>query len=160
MVVVERPCSQSPCVTPRGVQQKRAWNARRRQSSGAKCRAVAHSEPGCSLVKHDWECRAPGRSAKAACDHAQLDVVVAIPRGSRDSTTRKHCVEHGRSQRVRVAPETRLASLPGERPGLGEKSEGSVVPVKAVKAAGGKGPRSVLRLEATKEGDCGDARNS
>ena len=40
-----------------------------------------------------------------------------------------------------------------------EESDGVVVPRKAVKAAGGKGPDSMMRLLQERDGDCGDTRN-
>src|SRR5713101_8152744 len=44
--------------------------------------------------------------------------------------------------------------------GSGEESDGSVVPVKAAKAAGGKGPCSKRRPQQGRIGDCGDTKNS
>ena len=51
MVNVEQSRSEVPCVAPRGAQQKRGQNAMRRNRMAAKRRAVACSEPRCSLVR-------------------------------------------------------------------------------------------------------------
>src|SRR5438034_952544 len=63
----------------------------------------------------------------------------ALSRGIRDGTPRKERVERGRPRLARVAPANERTRPRAESGGLGEESDESVVPVKAVKAAGGKG---------------------
>src|SRR5689334_16726304 len=47
--------SEAPCVTSRGVRQRRSQNAEGREPPAAKLRAVARSEPRCSPVREGGE---------------------------------------------------------------------------------------------------------
>ena len=74
-----------------------------------------------------------------------LDEAGALSRGIRDGTPRRERAERGRSRPGRMATATARARLQTKTSGPGEKSDESVVPVKAVKAAGGKGLCSMTR---------------
>jgi hypothetical protein len=132
-------------VAPRGVQQKRGRNAvggNPRLRSGGPQRAanpdVASSISGEAEPLGDW--------AKAARGGKVLDrCTTALSRGSRGGTSRKEHAEHGRPHAERVATATRGTRPRAEAVRPGEESDGSIVPMNAVKAAGGKGPDSTMR---------------
>src|SRR2546423_837351 len=76
---------------------------------------------------------------------ALLEKAGALSRGIRDGTSRQERVERGRPRLARIATATGGSRPQAETAGPDEESDGSVVPVKAVKAAGGKGPCSKTR---------------
>lgn len=126
-------------MVPRGTQQKRDQDAACREHAVAKRRAVARSEPGCSLVRY-WGGRASNKLAKAACAGEQSDRgTSALLRGSRDGTPRQERAERGRPRPTRVATATADARPQAKVHGSDEESEELILPTKAVKAAGGKG---------------------
>src|SRR5712692_9208430 len=131
---------------------------RRRQTGGCEAAGRAQANPHiASSTDGEVEplCRwrrqhAPGSARKAG----------ALSRGIRDGTSREERVERGRPRLARIATATGRSRPQAEMAGSGEESDGSVVPVKAAKAAGGKGPCSKRRPQQGRIGDCGDTKNS
>jgi hypothetical protein len=80
----------------------------------------------------------------------------ALLRGSRDGTPRQERVERGRPRLMRVATATEGARPQAKVLRSDEESDESTVPMKAVKAAGGKGLYSMMRPQPGRSGDCGN----
>jgi len=131
---------------PRGVQQKRSQNVLGRKPRAAKLRAVASSKPSSSLVTNDGDAE-PLQTWRRQHD-SECSSAWAPNRSSGVAGT-------ARSERKALnvrdldqieANETDGTRLRAEAVGLIEESEELIVPLKAVKAAGGKGLHLGMRL--------------
>jgi hypothetical protein len=74
-----------------------------------------------------------------------LEEATALSRGIRDGTPRKERAEHGRPRLERVATATGRTRPQAKPARPGEESDEPIVPMKAVKAVGGKGLYSKKR---------------
>ena len=132
--------SEVPGVTPRGVQPKRDQNVLGREPRTAKRRAATRSEPRCSPVKTSGEVEPLGIWRRQHATAELLGWPAHSPGVVRGGTPRQANAERGRPRSVRLAIATDGSRPHAEAIRPVEESDGPIVPMKAVKAAGGKGP--------------------
>src|SRR5688500_5797791 len=85
--------SEAPCVTPRGVRQKRSQNAVGRRPRAAKLRAVASSKPSSSLVTRNGDAepveawrRQHDSGSSSTCAPSQSSGVAGTARNERKAS--------------------------------------------------------------------------
>lgn len=133
-------------MTPRGVRQKRSQNVLGRKPRAAKLRAVASSKPSSSLVTNIGDAE-PLQTWRRQHDSGSSSTDAP----SRSSGVAGTARSNRKALNVRdleqiEANETDGTRLQAEAVGLIEESERLVLPLKAAKAAGGKGLHLGLRL--------------
>jgi hypothetical protein len=130
----------------------------RRNRMAAKRRAVTRSNPDVASLIHRGG-RASSLGAKAACTARRSTEAMHSPGVAGTARRDRNALNAGDLARGRgwTTEGTRPRA---EASRSDEESDESVVPVKVVKAAGGKGLCSKVRPQRERRGDCGNAKNS